>query len=44
MVDKFNAKEQMLKSEYADIVKVNDSVRDVIEAIKQSKYASIFFI
>ena len=33
----------MLQSEYADIVKVNVSTRDVIEAIKQSDYSSILF-
>ena len=39
----FNAKKHKLESEYADIVTINYSVRDVIEAIKQSEYASIFF-
>ena len=33
----------MIESVQADIVKVNDSGRDVIEAIKQSDYASILF-
>ena len=33
----------MIVSEYMNIVKVNDSERDVIDAIKQSIYASILF-
>ena len=32
-------KKHMIGSEYMNIVKVNDSKRDVIEAIKQSNYA-----
>ena len=39
----FNAKKHKPESEYADIVTINHSVRDVIEAIKQAEYASIFF-
>jgi len=33
----------MLEIEYADTVAINDSARDVIEAIKQSDYSSILF-
>ena len=33
----------MIESVQADIVKVNDSGRDVVEAIKQSDYACILF-
>ena len=43
MEEIFNIKKHMLESEYADIVKVNVSTRDVIEAIKQSDYSSILF-
>ena len=43
MEEEFNNKKHMIESVYADIVKVNDSGRDVIEAIKQSDYACILF-
>ena len=43
MEEIFNIKKHRLQSEYADIVKVNASTRDVIEAIKQSDYSSILF-
>ena len=33
----------MLECEYANIVKVNDSARDVAETIRQSEYSSILF-
>ena len=44
MEEVFNTKKHMLESEYVNIVKVNDSARDVIEAIKQSAYSSILFV
>ena len=43
MEEEFNNKKHMIVSEYMNIVKVNDSERDVIDAIKQSIYASILF-
>ena len=39
----FKTKKQMIESEYANIVKVNDSARDIIETIEQSEYSSILF-
>ena len=43
MEDEFNNKKHMIESVYADIIKVNDSGRDVIEAIKLKDYTSILF-
>ena len=43
MEEIFNIKKHRLQSEYADIVKVNASTRDVAKAIKQSQYSSILF-
>ena len=42
MEEEFNNKKNMIESVYADIVKVNDSGRDVIEAIKLKDYTCIF--